>query len=66
MDKLDQLHIRPYQKKNFLINFFLNTKHFNEKIYIAGVFNLNLLDYNISKKGRTIYIWYTEIALFQE
>ena len=36
--------------ENFLTNFFLNTKDSNKNVYIAGDFNLNLLDHSLNKK----------------
>ena len=38
--------------ENFLTNFFLNTKDSNKKVYIAGDFNLNLLDHCLNEKVR--------------
>ena len=38
--------------ENFLTNFFLNTKDSNKNVYIAGDFNLNLLDHSLNKKVR--------------
>ena len=36
--------------EKFLTNIFLNTKDSNKNVYIAGDFNLNLLDHSLNKK----------------
>ena len=43
-------HFKHFE--NFLTKFFLNTKNSNKNTYIAGDFNLNLLDHSLSNKVR--------------
>ena len=42
--------------ENFF-NFFLNTKNSNKNVYIAGDFNLNLLDHSLNKKVQNYLIY---------
>ena len=41
--------------ENFSKNFFFNTKNSNKNVYIAGDFNLNLLDHSLNKKSAELF-----------